>query len=104
MFWLCVTNVDMSKHLPVKVEDFPEHVALMQSDDSIRFEREYDTIAVDGPFSQHAAKFYANATKNRYKNIIPRKFVILWHCHICNMLYAVIYRWSFSCGINSTKS
>ena len=73
---MCVTYLELSKHLPVKVEDFPEHVALMQSDDSIRFEREYETIAVDGPFSQHAAKHYANASKNRYKNIIPRELVI----------------------------
>lgn len=73
-------NLEISKHLPVKVEDFPEHVALMQSEDSIRFEREYETISIEGPFSQHAAKLYANATKNRYKNIIPRKFIIC--CYI----------------------
>lgn len=73
----------MSKHLPVKVEDFPEHVALMQSDDSVRFEREYDSFAVDIPFSHHAAKLYANASKNRYKNIIPCKFVsvVLLYTH-----------------------
>ena len=68
---MCGQNLGMSKHLPVNVEDFPEHVALMQSDDSIRFEREYETIAVNLPFSQHAAKHYANGPKNRYKNIIP---------------------------------
>ena len=67
--------VGLSKHLPVKVEDFPEHVALMQSDDSIRFEKEYDTIMVDIPFSHHAARLYANGPKNRYKNIIPCGFV-----------------------------
>ena len=66
----------MSKHLPVKIGDFPEHVALMQSDDSIRFEREYDKITVDIPFSQHAAKLHVNATKNRYRNIIPCKLVV----------------------------
>ena len=73
---MSVIHIEISKHLPVKLEDFPEHVALMQSDDSIRFEREYETISIEGPFSQHAAKVYANATKNRYKNIIPRKFII----------------------------
>ena len=73
---MCIINVEVSKHLPIKVEDFPEHVALMQLDDSIRFEREYETISIEGPFSQHAAKVYANVTKNRYKNIIPRKFII----------------------------
>lgn len=67
----------MSKHLPVNVEDFPEHVAMMQSDDSIRFEREYESITVDIPFSNHAAKLYVNGTKNRYKNIIPREHVII---------------------------
>ena len=74
---VCGTNLGMSKHLPVKVEDFPEHVALMQSDDSIRFEREYEKLEVDIPFSHHAAKLYANAIKNRYKNIIPCKPVII---------------------------
>lgn len=69
-------NLGLSKHLPVKVEDFPEHVAMMQSDDSIRFEREYENITVDIPFSQHAAKLYVNALKNRYKNIIPRELAI----------------------------
>ena len=75
-FIVCCTNLGMSKHLPVKVGDFPEHVALMQSDDGIRFEREFDKITVDIPFSQHAAKLYANSTKNRYRNIIPCKLVV----------------------------
>ena len=88
---VCDTNLGMSKHLPVKVEDFPEHVALMQSDDSIRFEREYEKITVDIPFSQHAAKLYVNALKNRYKNIIPCELIIcstvMWY-----ILYAVFCR------------
>lgn len=74
-----------TKHFPIKVEDFPEHVALMRSDNSIRFEREYETISVDLPFSHHAAKLYANVPKNRYKNIIPRKLACIMLIHTYSM-------------------
>ena len=81
----------MSKHLPVKVEDFPEHVTMMQSDDSIRFEREYEKITVDIPFSHHAAKLYVNGLKNRYKNIIPCELVI-YSTIMFNILYVILCR------------
>ena len=65
-------NVVLSeKHKPVKVEDFPEHIALMQSKKSIQFEEDYESVMIDVDFSQHAAKLHVNAAKNRYKNIIP---------------------------------
>ena len=63
--------VALSDHKPVKVEDFPEHIQLMQSKKSIQFEEDYESVMVDVKTSQHAAKLHVNASKNRYKNIIP---------------------------------
>ena len=63
----------MSDHKPVKVDDFPEHIALMKSKKSIQFEEDYDAVMVDVTFSEHASKLYVNAPKNRYKNIVPCK-------------------------------
>ena len=65
--------VALSDHKPVKVEDYPQHIALMQSKKSIQFEEDYDSVMVDEVFSQHAAKLHVNVSKNRYKNIIPRE-------------------------------
>ena len=53
------------------MEDFPEHIALMQSKKSIQFEEEYESVMIDVALSQHAAKLHVNASKNRYKNIVP---------------------------------
>ena len=55
------------------MEDYPQHIALMQSKKSIQFEGDYDSVMVDEVFSQHAAKLYVNVSKNRYKNIVPRE-------------------------------
>ena len=69
---LIFCDVAMSEeHKPVKVEDFPEHIALMQSKKSIQFEKDYESVMIDVDFSQHASKLHVNASKNRYKNIIP---------------------------------
>lgn len=70
-----IINVDTSEHHPVKVDDFPEHVALMQSKNGIRFKEEYNSITVNVPFSQHAAKLNVNIPKNRYKDITPCKLI-----------------------------
>ena len=68
------------------MDDFPEHVALMESRNGTQFKQEYNSISVEVPFTQHAAKLKVNIPKNRYKDIIPCKlnnqlFIIL--CYIC---------------------
>ena len=75
---LCDTYIALSDHKPVKVEDFPEHIALMQSKKSIQFEEDYESVMIDVDMSQHAAKLHVNASKNRYKNIVPCKSLTNW--------------------------
>ena len=75
-----VSAIELSDHKPVKVEDFPEHIALMHSKKSIQFEEEYESVMVDVTVSQHAAKLHVNTPKNRYKNIIPCKFQLTVNC------------------------
>ena len=61
----------MSNHKCITVDDFPEHVAMMRSKKNEQFEADYESMVVDVPFSQHSAKLHVNASKNRYKNIVP---------------------------------
>ena len=35
---------------------------------------EFELLATNVPFTQHAAKLRCNEAKNRYKNIVPCKF------------------------------
>ena len=63
----------MSKRKPIKVDDFPEHVAMMRSKKNEQFEVDYESMVVNVPFTQHNAKLHVNASKNRYKNIVPCK-------------------------------
>ncbi|XP_065918202.1 receptor-type tyrosine-protein phosphatase S-like isoform X7 [Dysidea avara] len=62
---------EMSQHKHIKVDDFPEHVAMMRSKKNEQFEADYESMVVNVSFSQHTAKLHVNASKNRYKNIVP---------------------------------
>ena len=73
----------MSKRKHIKVDDFPEHVAMMRSKKNEQFEADYESMVVDIFFSQHTAKLHVNASKNRYKNIVPCKSIM--HCIVVNM-------------------
>ena len=70
------------EHDPIKVDDFPEHVALMESRNDAQFKQEYNSITVEVPFTQHAAKLKVNTPKNRYKDIIP--------CKLINQLFIIV--------------
>ena len=74
-FHLCV--LDNSGHGAIKVEDFAEHVVLLKAEENSKITEEFETIAVDVPFTHHAAQFSRNKPKNRYKNIIPCKLPLL---------------------------
>ena len=60
-------------HSAIKTEDFTEHVVLLKAEKETKLKEEFELLAVDAPFTQHAAKLLCNKSKNRYKNIIPRK-------------------------------
>ena len=72
---LCATCVlDLSKRVAVKVEDFAEHVASIKAQNGAKIIEEFESLVIDAPFTQHAAKLLRNKTKNRYKNVIPCEF------------------------------
>ena len=78
-------SVEMSKQKSIKVDDFPEHVAMMRSKKNEQFEADYESMVVNIPFSQHTAKLHVNASKNRFKNIVPCKSIVHMYCTVVNM-------------------
>ena len=58
----------------MKVKDFAEHVASLDAESSTK---EFDSLVIDAPFTQHNAMLLCNKAKNRYENIIPCK-LFLW--------------------------
>ena len=75
----------MSKRKSINVDNFPEHVAMMRSKKNEQFEADYESMGINIPFSQHAAKLHVNASKNRYKNIVSCKSIVHMHCTVVNM-------------------
>ena len=78
---LCI--IGRSTYLPVKAEDFPEHVAMMMAKKDAQFESAYQSLSFSMEFSKHAAKLQANLYKNRYRDIIP--------CEIGKQYYQHVY-------------
>ena len=72
MYYIFTANVSMK---PIKVEDFDEHLVMLQSNMCEQFQTDYESIASDTEYSFHAAKLVVNVNKNRYKNIIPCKYI-----------------------------
>jgi len=66
--------VENSGHKAIKIKDFNEHVAFMKAENCAKIVEEFESLAVDIPFTQHAARLLCNKVKNRYKNIAPCKF------------------------------
>ena len=60
---------------PIKVEDFTEHLAMLQSNMCEQFQSDYESIVSETEYSFHAAKLAVNVNKNRYKNIIPCTYI-----------------------------
>ena len=75
-------SVEMFQRKHIRVDDFPEHLAMMWSMKNEQFEADYESMVVNMPFSQHTAKLHVNAPKNRYKNIVPCKSIV--HVLYCN--------------------
>ena len=65
--------VERSGHKPIKIEDFTEHIASLKVDNESKMMEEFESLIVNAPFTQHAARLLCNKTKNRYKNIAPCK-------------------------------
>ena len=82
-------------HKAVKVKDFAEQVALLNAESKAKLVEEFDSIATDAPFTQHAAKLLCNQAKNRYTNIIPCKFFncIIKVSHIRVLFQMTIQGW-----------
>ena len=72
-----ILAVEKPGHSVIKIEDFTEHVALLKAEKDTKLNEEFELVAVNVPFTQHAAKLLCNKAKNRYKNIIPCKSLIL---------------------------
>ena len=70
--------VERSGRKPIKIEDFTEHIALLKADNESKTMEEFESLIVNAPFTQHAARLLCNKTKNRYINIAPCKLF-----HLC---------------------
>jgi len=64
---------------PIKVEDFAEHLAMLQSNIHKQFRIDYESLVSDTEYTFHAARLAANSNKNRYRNILPCN-LIYYHC------------------------
>ena len=61
---------------PIEVEDFAEHLAVLQSNMCEQLQTEYESIPLDTTaYTFHAAKLAVNVNKNRYKNVIPCMYI-----------------------------
>lgn len=69
--------VENCGHKAIRVKDFTEHVALLKAENDRKIIEEFELLAVDAPFTQHAANLLCNKAKNRYLNITPCKFFTL---------------------------
>lgn len=65
-----------SIHKAIKVNDFAEQVT-QEIENKEKCLEEFELLATNVPFTQHAAKLHCNELKNRYKNIVPCK---LFNC------------------------
>ena len=63
---------------PIKVEDFAEHCAMLHSNMNQQFDSDYKLLGSStAEYTYHAARLGVNASKNRYKNILPCKSILL---------------------------
>lgn len=62
--------------MPIKVEDFAEHFAMLQSNMYKQFRIDYESLVSETEYTFHAARLAVNMNKNRYRNILP-----------CNLIY-----------------
>ena len=70
------STANANKNPAVKVEDFIEHLAMLQANMNEQFQADYDLLASDTTeYTFHAARLAVNVNKNRYKNIIPCKSI-----------------------------
>lgn len=60
---------------PVKVEDFAEYLAALQSNMNKQFRADYESLASGTEYTFHASRVDVNMNKNRYKNVLPCKSV-----------------------------
>ena len=54
------------------MKDFTEQV---DAESKEKFVEQFELLTTNIPFTQHAAKSLCNEPKNRYKNIVPCKFI-----------------------------
>ena len=83
---------------PIKVEDFAEHLAMLQSNMNQQFRADYDSLVSDTEYTFHAARLGVNITKNRYKNILPCKSIVTFE-----FLNYCFFRWSLQSGFEITR-
>ena len=73
ILWYYVADADKK---PIKVEDFAEHLVMLQSNMNQQFRADYDSLVSDTEYTFHAARLGVNISKNRYKNILPCKSIV----------------------------
>ena len=66
----CYSTANADKK-PIKVEDFTEHLAMLQANMCEQFQTDYDSFASETEYTFHAGRLAPNVNKNRYKNILP---------------------------------
>ena len=73
MYLYCfIANADKE---PIKIEEFTEHLAMLQSNMCEQFQIDYNSLGSETEYTFHAAKLTVNVNKNRYKNILPCKWM-----------------------------
>ena len=85
LYLLCL--LEKSDKWPIKQEDFCDHVASVKAQNGAKLIEEFESLVVDAPFTQHAAKLLRNKAKNRYKNVTPCKLLPLCVYHLLNALF-----------------
>ena len=77
MFLYLLCLLDKSDKLPIKMEDFCDHIVSIKAQNGAKLIQEFESLVINAPFTNHAAKLLRNKTKNRFENVIPCKLTQL---------------------------
>ena len=75
VFIIITPHAATADNKPIKVEDFAEHYAMLQSNMNQQFRTDYESLVSSTEYTFHAARLGVNIPKNRYKNILPCKSI-----------------------------
>ena len=90
MFLYLLCLLDKSDKLPIKLEDFCDHIVSIKAQNGAKLIQEFESLVINAPFTNHAAKLLRNKTKNRYNNVIPCKLTQLCVLFVANSQYFLL--------------